>query len=88
MSTDPRETTFQRDMQWGQALQLVEDLQATDGTQPVPFRVEKGEKIAVIVRYAEDRVVLQFALEHLPEAVGNGTGPGAAGAAGAGADPG
>eukprot|EP00668_Euglena_longa_P033221 GGOE01042760.1.p1 GENE.GGOE01042760.1~~GGOE01042760.1.p1 ORF type:complete len:412 (-),score=140.45 GGOE01042760.1:75-1310(-) len=66
ISTDPSRTTFQRDMQWGQALQLVEDLDAGDGTVPLPFTVTKGERVLVIVRYAEDRIVLQFQLRRLP----------------------
>eukprot|EP00667_Euglena_gracilis_P010635 EG_transcript_10845 len=66
ISTDPARTTFQRDMQWGQALQLIEDLEAGDGTVPVPFTVTEGERILVIVRYAEDRIVMQFQLKRLP----------------------
>ncbi|EGD79112.1 arginine N-methyltransferase [Salpingoeca rosetta] len=63
MSTEPEATkdNFARDMQWGQALQLVEDLD-NEGDEPKPFVVSKGERIDLIVRFSEDSAVMQFAL--------------------------
>jgi protein arginine N-methyltransferase 7 len=69
MSTEPAATkdNFPRDMQWGQALQLVEDF-AQDGPQPMPFVVSEGEEIDVLVRFSSDGVLMQFELQHLPAA--------------------
>ena len=63
MSTDPEDTrdNFARDMQWGQALQLVEDL-GCEGDEPKPFVVQKGERIDLIVRFSADSAVMQFTL--------------------------
>jgi hypothetical protein len=46
-------------MQWGQALQLIED-SGVDGKQPVPLVVEAGDEIELIVRFSEDNAVMQF----------------------------
>jgi protein arginine N-methyltransferase 7 len=75
MSTDPRSTlgNFPRDMQWGQALQLLED--TTDGCtapQPIPLTVTKGEWLVLIVRYARDGVNFQCQVER-ERAGGTGT---------------
>ncbi|KAG8469319.1 hypothetical protein KFE25_007837 [Diacronema lutheri] len=66
MSTHPNDTrhNFPRDMQWGQALQLLED--TTDGLelpQPRPLRVTEGESLTLVVRYARDGVNFQCAVE-------------------------
>lgn len=66
MSTHPVDTldNFPRDMQWGQALQLLED--TTDGCeqpQPKPLLVTKGESLVLVVRYARDGVNFQCAIE-------------------------
>ena len=66
MSTHPDDTlhNFPRDMQWGQGLQLIEDLAAaTDGAAPVPFVVSAGEWLVLVTRYSSDGVTLQFQLE-------------------------
>mmetsp|Transcript_36736 Transcript_36736/g.57707 ORF Transcript_36736/g.57707 Transcript_36736/m.57707 type:complete len:389 (-) Transcript_36736:61-1227(-) len=63
MSTDPKETVnnFARDLQWGQALQLVEERSDDDGSndQPRPFMVEEGEELVLEVSFSEDSAVLQ-----------------------------
>ena len=68
MSTDPAVSNFPRDMQWGQALQLVEDntVERDEGTNsvPVPFEVTAGENITMEVRFSSDNVVMQFLLKH------------------------
>jgi protein arginine N-methyltransferase 7 len=55
MSTHPDETlsNFPRDMQWGQGLQLIEDM-ATPGAAPVPFVVSKGEWLVLVTRFSVD----------------------------------
>jgi len=68
ISTDPEQTinNFPRDMQWGQALQLIEDYSdasnddqaASEG--PVPLKVEAGQDISVQCDYSEDSAVLCF----------------------------
>ncbi|EDQ90850.1 uncharacterized protein MONBRDRAFT_18255 [Monosiga brevicollis MX1] len=62
MSTEPSATegNFARDMQWGQAIQLVEE--ATE-TGPQPFHVKKGDKLELVVRFSEDSAVMQFSLQ-------------------------
>lgn len=75
MSTDPRATVdnFARDMQWGQGIQLLEDLEAARAAEradvanllnrpPTPMVVAKGEKLSFDVRLSSDSVVLQFQL--------------------------
>lgn len=66
MSTDPDATrdNFPRDMQWGQALQLIEDATA-DGTTPAPLRVEKGDKLELVARLSHDSAVMQFQVNRL-----------------------
>eukprot|EP01006_Ploeotia_vitrea_P009944 TRINITY_DN25150_c0_g1_i1.p1 TRINITY_DN25150_c0_g1~~TRINITY_DN25150_c0_g1_i1.p1 ORF type:complete len:422 (-),score=73.72 TRINITY_DN25150_c0_g1_i1:464-1729(-) len=75
MSTHPEATrdNFPRDMQWGQALQLIEDTrqpliqQTAAGEQvelPAPFVVTEGEELDITVRFSEDGVVVQFELAH------------------------
>lgn len=61
MSTDPAATVdnFPRDMQWGQALQLLEDTRGSDEGQPKPLLVTQGEALELIVRYAQDGVSFQ-----------------------------
>eukprot|EP00746_Dinoflagellata_sp_MGD_P131351 gnl/MRDRNA2_/MRDRNA2_65142_c0_seq3.p1 gnl/MRDRNA2_/MRDRNA2_65142_c0~~gnl/MRDRNA2_/MRDRNA2_65142_c0_seq3.p1 ORF type:complete len:115 (+),score=30.40 gnl/MRDRNA2_/MRDRNA2_65142_c0_seq3:133-477(+) len=65
MATHPDATlnNFPRDMQWGQGLQLIEDL-AADPTAPgpVPFVVEEGELLELITRFSVDGRSLQFEL--------------------------
>jgi protein arginine N-methyltransferase 7 len=69
MSTHPDDTlnNFPRDMQWGQGVQLIEDL-ASDGAAPVPFVVQAGEELTLVTRYSRDGVTLQFALERAAKA--------------------
>ena len=55
MSTHPDATldNFPRDMQWGQGLQLIEDLaQASADAAPTPFVVTKGEVLTLVTRCA------------------------------------
>ena len=57
-------SSFPRDMQWGQGLQLIEDLsQAAAGMAPAPFVVTEGEWLILVTRYSADGVTLQFQLE-------------------------
>lgn len=67
MSTDPDDTrdNFARDMQWGQGLQLLEDVAAYNETGPVPFRVQEGEMLDLVVRFSQDSVVVQVMLERV-----------------------
>lgn len=71
MATHPDATTqnFPRDMQWGQALQLVEDYADNPGgaAHPQSFFVKAGEWLKLIVRYSTDGVAMQFELERLTE---------------------
>jgi len=68
MSTDPQQTNFPRDMQWGQALQLVEDntVERVEGASgvPIPFEVTAGEDITMMVHFNSDNVVMQFMMKH------------------------
>jgi len=61
MSTDPEATrdNFPRDMQWGQALQLVEDASKNE-IRPVPLVVKEGDELEIIVRFSADSAVMQF----------------------------
>ena len=54
-------------VQWGQGLQLIEDNEKADGAGggPVPFRVEAGEVLDLVVRFSADSVCLQFNLERV-----------------------
>eukprot|EP00962_Isochrysis_galbana_P023977 scaffold7312_cov116-Isochrysis_galbana.AAC.5 len=63
MATHPDATlhNFPRDMQWGQALQLIEDTSA-DGEKPIPFTVAAGETLTIVTRHSIDGVSLQFEL--------------------------
>lgn len=54
-------------MQWGQGVQLIEDL-ASDGAAPVQFVVQAGEELTLVTRYSRDGVTLQFALERAAKA--------------------
>lgn len=66
MSTHPDDTkgNFPRDMQWGQALQLLEDAsEGLEQPQPKPLVVTKGEWLTLVVRYALDGVNFQVAVE-------------------------
>jgi protein arginine N-methyltransferase 7 len=67
ISTEPEKTrgNFPRDMQWGQALQLIED-EDTDGEGPVPLRVEEGEELDLVVRCSSDSVLFQFSVRRVP----------------------
>eukprot|EP01012_Entosiphon_sulcatum_P020099 TRINITY_DN2506_c0_g1_i1.p1 TRINITY_DN2506_c0_g1~~TRINITY_DN2506_c0_g1_i1.p1 ORF type:complete len:394 (+),score=81.19 TRINITY_DN2506_c0_g1_i1:37-1182(+) len=59
MTTEPGKTSFQRDMQWGQAIQLVEDMSGYDGDIPVPLHVTEGEVLTLIVKLSEDGCAVQ-----------------------------
>ena len=66
MSTHPDQTldNFPRDMQWGQGLQLIEDMsKATDGGPPTPFEVTEGEWLILVTRFSPDGVTINFGLE-------------------------
>lgn len=64
MATHPDATlnNFPRDMQWGQGLQLIEDM-SKEGDSPVPFIVSAGEWLTLVTRFSIDGVTLQFQLE-------------------------
>jgi len=66
MSTDPEVTkdNFPRDMQWGQALQLIEDT-TKSGPTPAPLTVVKGDKLVIITRLSKDSAVMQFEVNKL-----------------------
>lgn len=66
MSTNPEATAdnFARDMQWGQALQLVEDTE--EGASPGPVKVSKGEELDLVVRISNDSAVMQFMVYRVP----------------------
>ncbi|KAJ8604167.1 hypothetical protein CTAYLR_008583 [Chrysophaeum taylorii] len=77
MSTDPALTksNFARDMQWGQGLQLLEDVQAANLAElddplaaatrpPTPLYVQAGDTLELDVSLSDDSVVLQFILRH------------------------
>ena len=56
-------------MQWGQGLQLIEDLDgACDGAAPRPFVVKAGEWLTLVTRFSADGVTCQFQLEREKEA--------------------
>jgi protein arginine N-methyltransferase 7 len=61
MSTDPDKTrdNFPRDLQWGQALQLID---AGNEALPTPFFTSAGVPITVKCRSSDDGVLLQFTL--------------------------
>lgn len=63
MSTDPDATrdNFPRDMQWGQALQLVD---AANEPLPTPFLTTAEQPFSVRCRASDDGVLLQFTLSH------------------------
>lgn len=76
MSTDPRETVdnFARDMQWGQGVQLLEDLAAARDAMlaepasamtrpPTSLTVAAREPLRFVVRLSSDSVVLQFEVQ-------------------------
>lgn len=66
MSTHPDATldNFPRDMQWGQGLQLIEDLEgASVDRAPRPFHVTRGEWLVLVTRFSQDGVTVQFQLE-------------------------
>jgi protein arginine N-methyltransferase 7 len=66
MSTHPDATldNFPRDMQWGQGLQLIEDLSAaSEGAAPIPFVVTEGEWLTLVTRFSSDGVTVNFQLE-------------------------
>eukprot|EP00041_Stephanoeca_diplocostata_P014457 m.262924 g.262924 ORF g.262924 m.262924 type:complete len:405 (+) comp19703_c0_seq1:72-1286(+) len=70
MSTDPEATrdNFPRDMQWGQAIQLVEDVSAHKAgasTRPVPLVVAAGDALEILARFSSDRNVMQFEVNKL-----------------------
>ena len=68
LSTAPEATldNFARDMQWGQALQLIEDHKAPGAlNQPVPVHVKKGDKLDVICCLSSDTVLTQFRIERV-----------------------
>lgn len=75
MSTDPETTrdNFARDMQWGQGIQLVEDVQAAEEAElrdpasastrpPTLVEVRPRDPLQLQVVFSSDSVVLQFQL--------------------------
>ena len=67
MSTDPAATVdnFPRDMQWGQALQLIEDKALSTPDTIAPMCVAAGEWVNLVVRLSKDNVVMQFDIERM-----------------------
>ena len=78
MSTDPRTTVhnFPRDMQWGQGIQLLEDLGAAERVAshdpdaaltrpPTTIAVHPGDLLQLRVKFSSDSVILQFDLRNL-----------------------
>ncbi|RNF19627.1 putative arginine N-methyltransferase, type III [Trypanosoma conorhini] len=61
MSTDPDDTlnNFPRDMQWGQALQLLD---AANGPLPTPVVFTEGKEIKFKCHFPPDRVTFHFQL--------------------------
>mmetsp|Transcript_12724 Transcript_12724/g.17771 ORF Transcript_12724/g.17771 Transcript_12724/m.17771 type:complete len:509 (-) Transcript_12724:129-1655(-) len=62
MSTHYEDTVenFQRDMQWGQGIQLLEDPGLEDTKDaPCPLRVKKGEELVIEVRIAQEGAIMQ-----------------------------
>ena len=70
-----------RDMQWGQGVQLVDDYVSSevlhyeevdagrDGCTPsVPLEVTKGEWIEIVIKFAQDGVLMQCLVERVDEA--------------------
>mmetsp|Transcript_38346 Transcript_38346/g.51952 ORF Transcript_38346/g.51952 Transcript_38346/m.51952 type:complete len:223 (-) Transcript_38346:386-1054(-) len=80
MATHPDATrgNFPRDMQWGQALQLLEDYSNNAGGtgHPRPLVVEAGEWLTLVVRYSTDGVTMQFQVERVTEEAALGTNGG------------
>ena len=65
-------------MQWGQALQLLEDYSEADdessGEGPTPLVVEQGQDIQLKVDYSEDSAVLCFQVSKMQTStIGNTT---------------
>merc|ERR1712039_886314 len=58
---------FARDLQWGQTIQLIEDVNAAKiadhNSPPEPFTVKAGEPLLLTVLTSKDRHKLQFLLE-------------------------
>eukprot|EP00729_Bicosta_minor_P013986 gene13986-6479_t len=75
MSTNPEATrnNFPRDMQWGQALQLVEDA-SQDEARPVPLVVVEGDELEIVVRFSQDRAVMQFEVSKVGDSAGAAEG--------------
>ena len=71
MSTDPKDTVdnFPRDMQWGQALQLLDDMGMVGSDEPCPVTVTKGETREVLCLCSDDSVILQFNVKNVPAPV-------------------
>lgn len=68
MSTNPQDTkdNFSRDLQWGQAIQLVEERSKQHNgpnDKPRPLIVEEGEELILDVRFSEDSAVLQVCVD-------------------------
>lgn len=64
---------YARSMHWGQALQLVEDIDGSpaaagaDDGHPVPFRVHKDEELQLMIRFSRpDRRTFQATLRRMP----------------------
>lgn len=64
MSTEPRATldNFPRDMQWGQALQLLDG--ETDSDLPTPLVMERGQSCTVVCRTSSRGVKMQFSVRN------------------------
>eukprot|EP00658_Telonema_sp_P-2_P028202 TRINITY_DN21655_c0_g1_i2.p1 TRINITY_DN21655_c0_g1~~TRINITY_DN21655_c0_g1_i2.p1 ORF type:complete len:179 (-),score=53.91 TRINITY_DN21655_c0_g1_i2:422-958(-) len=73
ISTSPAATknNFARDMQWGQALQLVEagsQAAMTDpGHTPSKLLVELGDRLVLTTKFSEDSVVLGVSIEKVTD---------------------
>ena len=70
MTTHPEDTldNFARDMQWGQAMQLIEDHTSPDVEVcgcPVPLVVTAGELLDIVVKYSSNGVLIQTLVERV-----------------------
>lgn len=71
MTTHPEDTKdqpwgFARDMQWGQGIQVIEDLDAAEKSErnspPAPFIVKAGETLLLTANFSPNRQTFQFTL--------------------------
>lgn len=71
MSTHAEDTVdnFERDLQWGQGLQVIEDLTGGESTAlPKPLRVRQGDVLEIEITIAQGGALLQCAVRRAQEA--------------------